>query len=164
VFTNDFSYAFSSSTDPTLVQKFGGSWSKDDEVTSARHLFRGYTPQGGPTYPAASAIDIDLSEATPSGSDTVVGLDWETHKFVAARINGAITVPVDGSDPIVYTISGNYMVFYLVRGDAAVNLDSSQPADADHWYVYRWLDRTQSIPSGTVTWSAIKAFYRAKKI
>jgi len=162
MFTNDFSYEFSSETDPTLVQKFGDNWSKDDEITSARHLFRGYSPADGPSLPPASSIDIDLSETTPSGTDTVVGLDPATHKFFAAQINGTITVGGDTA-PIVYTISNNYDVFYLIRGDAAVNLDPSQPADTDHWYVYRWLDRTQSVSSGTVTWGAVKALYRAKK-
>jgi len=52
-----------------------------------------------------------------------------------------------------------------VRGDAAHGLDKSQPADEDHWYLYRWVDETvASGAMGTqaevITWGGLKGLYR----
>lgn len=55
LFTGDFTYEFSTSTDPDLVAKYATGWFKSDEDTAAMHLFQGYTPQGQPHAPAASS-------------------------------------------------------------------------------------------------------------
>jgi hypothetical protein len=164
VFTGDFKYEFSASTDPTLVQMYSAGWFKSDETASASHMFSGYTPPGGATLPAASSIDIQLANGVPT-DDNTAGVDPATHKVLATRVDGSITVPQD-IEPITYVITNNYNVFYLVRGDVAVGLDPSQPADSQHWYVYHWVDL--SVPqfnglgpqSQSPTWGSLKGLYR----
>src|SRR5690349_12417796 len=40
-FTGDFTYEFSNSTDPVLVQHYATGWFKEDERRSSSHLFNG---------------------------------------------------------------------------------------------------------------------------
>jgi hypothetical protein len=162
MFTGDFTYEFSNATDPTLVQQYSTGWFKTDETQSAAHLFHGYTPPGGSTLNAASSIVIQLANGTPS--DDNASPDPTTHKLLATRVDGSITVPWD-VEPLTYLFSNNFNTFYLVRGDAAVGLDLSQPADANHWYVYRWVDLTGSAgglhaQTAPITWGKIKGLYR----
>jgi hypothetical protein len=164
MFTGDFTYEFSNSTDPVLVQQYATGWFKNDETLSSSHLFSGYTPPEGTTLPAASSIDIQLAVESPT-DDNGPGVDPVTHKLLATRVDGTVVVPQE-TGPITFTIQINFNVFYLVRGDAAVNLDASQPADAYHWYVYRWvditgyasqrLDRLATVPA---TWGKLKGLY-----
>jgi len=164
-FTGDFTYEFSSSTDPTLVQQYSTGWFKNDEKESSSHLFQGYTPPGGATLPAATSIDINLAVDIPT-DDNTPGVDLATHKVLATRVDGSITVPQSGAEPLTYGITNNYNAFYLVRGDVAANLDSTQPADAGHWYIYRWVDLSEVTPSGSrstskaQSWGSLRATYR----
>ena len=146
------------------MQQYSTGWFKTDEKESSAHLFNGYTPPGGATLSAATSINITLAVDIPS-DDNSGGVDPTTHKVLATRVDGSITVPQSGAEPITYVITNNYNVFYLVRGDAAVNLDSTQPADAYHWYIYRWVDLSEASPKAngpTVaarTWGSLKAAY-----
>lgn len=164
-FTGDFTFEFSTGTDPTLVQQHSSGWLKSDEAASASHLFNGYTPPGGATLPAATTIDINLAADIPT-DDSTSGVDPATHKVLATRLDGAITVPQSGSEPLTYVITNNYNIFYLVRGDVAVNLDSTQPADAMHWYIYHWVDLSEALPKSNgpftkaQTWASLRAMYR----
>jgi hypothetical protein len=166
LFTGDFSFEFSNSTDPSLVQQYSTGWSKNDEKESAAHLFSGYTPAGQPAKPAASAIDLRFATTEPS--DDNGSADPRTHKVLQTRVDGTVAIPEAGSEPLDLTLTNNLDVIWLVRGDAAVGLDSTQPADSTHWYVYRWVDLTQSSPSPTrgpmaaqsATWGRLKALYR----
>jgi hypothetical protein len=146
MFTGDFTYEFSNSTDPTLVNLYSTGWFKTDEKESSSHLFNGYTPPGGQTLPAATTIDINLAVMIPT-DDNSSGVDPASHKILATRVDGGITVPQAGQEPLTYVITNNYNVFYLVRGDAAVDLDTTQPADASHWYIYRWVDLSEATPA-----------------
>lgn len=171
LFAGDYTYEFSTSTDPTLVQQYSTGWFKQDETISALHLFRGYTPPGGATLPAATTIHITLGSTSPA-DDNSSGVDPQTHKVLATRIDGSVTVPQSGAEPLTYVIKNNQNVFYLIRGDVAVGLDSTQPADAGHWYIYRWVDQSlaylpapnsiHSEPQAaeTPTWGRLKAAYR----
>src|SRR5262249_14901625 len=87
MFTGDFTYEFSTSTDPTLVQQYSTGWFKNDEKESAAHVFNGYTPPGGATLPAATAIGINLAVDIPT-DDNSSGVDPVTHKVLATRIDG----------------------------------------------------------------------------
>jgi hypothetical protein len=172
MFTGDFTYEFSTSTDPTLVQQYSTGWFKIDEKESSSHLFTGYTPPGGTTLPAATTIQITLAVDLPV-DDNTAGTDPTTHKICSTRVDGGITVPQAGSEPLTYVISNNYNVFYLVRGDLAVNLDTTQPADDKHWYIYRWVDLSEAAgpvanggvraastgapPTTQVTWGRLKS-------
>jgi hypothetical protein len=166
--TGDFNFEFSNSTDPTLVQQYPTGWARVDESESSSHLFSGYTPQGGSTLPAATSIVITLADSTPV-DDNTSGIDPATHKVLATRVDGSVTVPQSGSEPLTYVIANNYDVFYFVRGDVAAGLDETQPADAQHWYLNKWVDLSQNyIPRPdsrrglvtTNTWGKLKALYR----
>jgi len=166
--TGDFNFEFSTSTDPTLVQQWPTGWARVDESESSSHLFSGYAPPGGSVLPAASSIVITLATGTPV-DDNTAGVDPATHKVLPTRVDGSITVPQSGYEPLTYVLTNNYDIFYFVRGDVAAGLDSSQPADAQHWYLYKWTDLTQAYIPGpnapellakTQSWGHLKATYR----
>jgi len=170
MFAGDYTYEFSTSTDPTLVQQYSTGWFKNDEKESSSHLFAGYTPPGGTKREAASLIDMTLAVTAPT-DDNTSGVDPATHKLLATRVDGSITVPESGAEPLTFIMTNNYNVLYLIRGDVASDLDSSQPADAQHWYVYRWVDlsvespavqgvRVSPTPAQSFTWGHVKAAYR----
>jgi len=163
MFTGNYQYEFSTSTDPTLVQQYSAGWFKSDETASSSHLFSGYTPPGGNTLEPASSIDINLQTGAPT-DDNSPGIDPVTHKILPTRVDGQIVVPNPGAESTTFFITNNYNVFYFVRGDSAIGLDGSQPADSLHWYVYRWVDltsgpggnRAQTVPA---TWGKLKGLY-----
>jgi hypothetical protein len=164
-FTGDFRFEFSNVTDPNLVQQYAGGWFKTDEKESSNHLFTGYTDPGGGQLPAATSIVIHLATDIPT-DDNASG-EPDTHKVLLTRVDGSVTVPQSGGEPLTYLITNNYHAFYLVRGDAADSLDFTQPADSLHWYVYRWVDLTGTAPKAsgpatkeTTTWAEVKATYR----
>jgi len=170
MFTGDYTFEFSNSTDPSLVTKYSAGWFKDDEKQASSHLFSGYTPPGGTKLEAATTIDMNLAVTTPT-DDNSSGVDPATHKILATRVDGTIMVPEAGAEPLNFVMTNNYNVLYLVRGDAAADLDSSQPADAQHWYVYRWVDLSQpsasssttvtaALAAQSATWGHVKATYR----
>jgi hypothetical protein len=148
IFTGDFTYEFSNTTDPTLVTQYSTGWFKTDEKESSNHLFTGYTPAGGQTLPAATSIDIKLASDIP-GPDQAAP-DPTKYQVLLTRVDGSITVPQSGAEPLTYLITNNLNEFHLVRGDAAVNLDTTQPADTTHWYIYRWVDLTGSAGQNAV--------------
>jgi hypothetical protein len=146
MFTGDFTYEFSNATDPKLVSDYSTGWFKNDEKESSAHLFAGYSPPGGVTLEPASTISIKLAVNIPT-DDNTSGVDPTTHKYLATRVDGQIVVPNPGTDATTYVIENNFNVFYVVRGDQAVNLDTTQPADSVHWYIYRWVDLTGTSPA-----------------
>ena len=171
LFTGDFTYEFSNSTDPDLVTKYSTGWFTPDETASSAHLFQGYTPQGQPFAQAASSINIDFANTLPI-DDSDGGIDPATHKYLFTRVDGLIVIPPSSGsqDPINYLIENNTNTFYLVRGDQASSLTASQPADSTHWYIYRWADVTAvsaspihtelPLPAQPATWGRLKALYR----
>jgi len=151
-----------------LVNKYSTGWFKTDEDTSGQHLFLGFTPQDQPPSPAASSVNIDFKTTVPV-DDNAVGVDPVTHKLLATRVDGQIVIPPTppATDPTNYLIENNYNAFYLVRGDEAIGLSVSQPADTTHWYIYRWVDLTVALSSlksphaaGPATWGKVKGLYR----
>lgn len=163
--TGDFTYDFSSASDPIYVQQYANGWFKADEVQSSSHLFHGFHAYGTEGNTAASKIDLRFANASPI-ADTTAGLDPSTHQVLATRVDGEITVHESGTrTELTFEIFNNQDVFYLVRGDSAKGLDASQPADSLHWYMYRWLDRTwmfadlqAKVPQST--WGTVKGIYR----
>ena len=168
IFTEDFTFEFSTATDPELVQQYQNGWFKLDEKTSARHLFEGFTDDSTGYHPPASSIDIILANTVPT--DDTEGRDPAKFKVLATRVDGVITVPPTGvqTEDTRYVIDNNFHRIYLVRGDAAASLAAGQPADSTHWYIWRWLDETSSVvaPAGLrpassrTTWARLKAGYR----
>src|SRR5262245_19229647 len=150
MFTEDFTYEFSNTTDPDLVTKYSTGWFKADEKESSSHLFQGYTPPGGETLQPASTIDINLATTVPA--DDNGSTDPVTHKVMFTRVDGSIVIPPGSgqTQSTTYLIDNNQNAFYLVRGDQA-SLAPELPADDKHWYIYRWVDLSQqtgAAPSG----------------
>jgi len=164
--TGNYQYEFSNATDPNLVTDYATGWFKVDETSASTHLFSGYTPSGGATLEPASTITINLAVGTPT-DDNSSGVDPTTHKLLATRVDGLIVVPNPGAEATTFVIENNFNVFYIVRGDSAVGLDASQPADAQHWYIYRWKDltgggnpRLLTQTTQATSWGGVKAKYR----
>lgn len=163
--TGDFTYEFSSATDRFWVDQYAGGWFKGDEVLASGHLFHGFHAYGTDGNTVASKIDLHFANTIPV-PDTTGGLDPSTHQVLSTRIDGEITVRESGGrTEFTFDIFNNQDVFYFVRGDSAKGLDASQPADSQHWYLYRWLDRTYMfadlramVPQST--WGTVKGMYR----
>lgn len=163
--TGDFTYEFSSAIDPELVQRYPTGWSRADERISARNLFFGGVNERGEYWPAATSIDINFASTYPV--DDPDSPDLERYKTLLTRVDGRIVIPTspETSD---YIIENNIHRIFLVRGDAAIGLDSTQIADQSHWYIWRWVDETQSSvsptmepqPTEAVAWSRVKGIYR----
>jgi len=166
--TADYRFTFSSQSDPVLVNQYGDNWGKDDEVESTSHLFDGFTNEGGDFVPGASEIGMSIPfpqvVADPDFPDSA-----EYYKLVVAP-SVAVVFAIPGTDG--FEISAPHD-FHLVRGDAAV-LNAGQPADANRWYVRRWVDKSAALlrrapgqmaparvlPAQVATMGSIKALYR----
>ena len=149
--TGDFRFFFSASADPSLASQFPNGWTRKAETQSASHLF------SGTSLPAAQTIVIQLANTSPV-DDNTEGVVPETHKLLVTRVDGTIQA---GST--TYSMTNNLDVFYFVRGDAAHGLNDSQPADDQHWYLYRWVDQTVlggGAQAEDVTWGRVKGLYR----
>src|SRR5262249_30320723 len=138
LFTGDYRYEFSNSTDPTLVTKYASGWFAADESASAQHLFKGGNNSDGIYQQAASSIKIVFSPTAP-GDDP--DRDPATYKVLSTQVDGQIDVP-NGAVTDTYVLNANRNRFYIVRGDSAVGLTTEQPADSSHWYIYKWVDET----------------------
>jgi hypothetical protein len=135
LFTADFRYFFG---DAELARRYPDGWTREDEIASARHLFEGFRDAGGVYRPPATRISLTLTPMSirpdPDRPDSA---DWYRLAIVpAVRLE-------------VATDDGNFFVendrhdFWLVRGDAAC-LSGGQAADAEHWYIRRWVEKPRS--------------------
>jgi hypothetical protein len=165
---SDFRYTFSQASDPVLVQTYGNDWGKDDEVASSWHLFDGFTNSVGEAFPAASKIQMDLFGVQPATDVEHPDSTAYYQKVVVTRVVMSIEIP-GSPEPTTYNIDARHE-FYLVRGDAA-QLDASQEARTDRWYIRRWDDLSAApattatfadgpTPTTPKTWGSLKAQYR----
>jgi hypothetical protein len=177
LFTSDFEFQFSNSTDPDLVNKFSAGWFKDDEIISSRNLFVGGVNSGGEFQPAAVSIDLNLGNTSP-GPITFRGQDTLLHQRLFTSLNLTIQLPPSQFDPegttfVVGGVDPAAHEFFFVRGDAA-ELESDQATDSLHWYINRWADvstinatfdfpNQASYKPGAIegdSWGRIKGLYR----
>ncbi len=167
--TRDFTFEFSTASDPTLVQEYASGWFVPEETLAAIHLFGGGLNHEGQAVTRASRIDLTAVPAPPE-DDAADGRDPLTHKVVLARVDGFIETDstVSGGEIVHFLLENNFHRFFLVRGDAATGLGEGQPADSLHWYVWRWLDETTPVfgapraapqPTRPASWGAVKALY-----
>jgi hypothetical protein len=160
LFTADFRFMFSGETDPLLVQKYGTNWGKDDETSSAEHLFDGFVDEMGQSQPAAIDIQMTLNPNNPVDDGAHSGPPDSTAFYktlIVPNLHLEIQTPTS-PEPTTYVIDGRYQ-FWLVRGDAAV-LSPGQEARTDRWYIYRWEDQTATPAPGTVRTQASGDFGR----
>ena len=160
LFTADYSFTFSSQSDPALVAQWGTNWGKDDESQSMGHLLHGYTDDNGVYQPPLTDVLLSLEGASVVADTTHA----DSSDYYKVAIVPRILLEIALSDGTVFIIDAPHN-FHLVRGDAAV-LSSDQVASADRWYIRRWDDRTPSIafafaplPAENKTWGSLKAQY-----
>jgi len=131
LYTADYEYLVnrSSNNDPS----FRG-FTREDELKSARNLFRGVGADGT-ALPPAQSIDVvmaGLSEnVDPEHPDSAT-----VYRLVVCR-EFALNMKLQNGNTVKTTPSLH--VFQLVRGDVAVLADG-QTADPKRWYIRRWVD------------------------
>ena len=176
LFTGDFTFEFSNATDPELANRWSTGWFAIDESLAAAHLFGGGLTQQGKTMPPAASVDLTFSRTEPL--DDTEGRDPAKYKVLPTTVDAVVVVVPQGSylEPTTWVVTNNAHRFYLVRGDAAVELGPGQPADSTRWYIWRWIDETvmdstapggapapdpaQPTPTRRTTWGSIKGLYR----
>lgn len=175
LFTSDFSFHFSTQSDPNLAQQYGFNWGKDDEIVSATHLFDGFTSTDPPFETFGPATHIELAFVNPEILDDLLLPDSSRfYKYVVVPTADLTITVVNGSVETIYEISSHHD-FYLARGDVA-HLDAGQPADSLHWYIRRWddmsvpsaspqgagqpLSTSRIMPTEPASWGKLKAQYR----
>jgi hypothetical protein len=167
LFTNDFSFRFSTQSDPALVSQFGSTWGVTRDSASTRHLFDGFTNEQGDFLPGASDITLSLA-----GPQFVADPDRpDSAAFYKLVIVPTIFLDLTISGGDGYAIAAPHD-FHLVRGDAAV-LRPGQVADSTRWYLHRWTDKSTTLaliaprratpahtmPARDATWGTLKALY-----
>ncbi len=170
LFASNFRFTFSNQSDPTLVNQYGNSWGKDDEVESTSHLFDGFTNELGTFVPGAAGITLSLPGAQII-ADPFRPTDPDSSAYYKYVIVPSISLLLDVPGTQGYEIAAPHD-FYLVRGDAAV-LDAGQQATADRWYIWRWDDKSAALAAiaprlqslavtdrpAAITWGNLKGSY-----
>jgi hypothetical protein len=156
-----FRYRFSAAADPDLVVLYGDSWTRDDELIAAAHVFDGYVDDTGVGRFGALAIDVQVGALfafeDPDHPDSL-----DAYRAVgAAGATLNLTFP-DGAGGTVETFLHGPFDVFVVRGDAAV-LGPGQDPSPDRWYVRRIDDRAgpaRAPGAAAATWGRLRANYR----
>ena len=170
----NFEYEISSLSDPGLANEFSGGWSAEDERICSQNMFFGGVNRAGQPMPSPSSIELAFQSTAPA-DDMTDGRDPAVFKSLLTAVRLRVTIGGDsylvgyGSQPERHRI-------FLVRGDFAEGLTEDQPADEEHWYVWRWRDESGPVdPAGAplskekadepvenrpVSWSSVKSLYR----
>jgi hypothetical protein len=174
--TSDYTFEFSPTVDGSLCIKYSDGWSKEDESLCMRHMFYGGSTNHGWQLRHAERILLELSNYSTAPEPGKDGNKFQT-VVVTASLRIELSRCSQTGERIVMELEGPPYVhrhrFYLVRGDAAV-LAEGQPADANHWYIWKWCDETtreQAAVSGTSaaaagdvmitgSWGSLKDFCR----
>jgi hypothetical protein len=131
LYTADYEYLVdrSSKDDPSFR-----TFTREDELRSARNLFRGVGADGT-AMPPAQSIDVTMTglseNADPEHPDSAA-----VYRLVVCR-EFALNMKMQNGN--VVKTSPTLHVFQLVRGDVAVLVDG-QTADPKRWYIRRWVD------------------------
>jgi hypothetical protein len=179
LFTGDFLFEFSNSSDPDLANEYSAGWWQEDEMTAAKNLFRGGVNNDGVYQAAARTVDLDLVQVVPQ-DDNSEGRDPLTYKVLFTPVTLTVQLPPDEEEPegATFVVGGadpSVHRFFLVRGDYASGLRDDQPADAKHWYIWLWRDESTVFKSvgaprsegqellvqvEPTTWGRLKGLYR----
>lgn len=154
LFTADFHYDFSLQADPNLVSQYGTTWGVLRDSASTRHLFEGFTNDGGQFVPGADSIALYLGFGVAPNH-----WDPDSLAYYAMADVPSSRLEIFRTGDVVHDVEAAYRI-WLVRGDAAW-LRPGQPADASHWYIQRWEDLSVPVFQGptSTTWGRLKAQY-----
>jgi hypothetical protein len=121
--------------DSELRAAHPNGFSREEEITSARHLFQGFTDESGVQRPAARAISTSF--------DTVCASDEPGRADSAAQyqvlVACGLRLQIELEDGTGLDVGPACHEFHFVRGDVAA-CGAEQPRDADHWYLWRWVE------------------------
>ena len=174
IFTADYRFEFAS-TDSAGNAYRTTPWTRDDELISAKNLFR----SGTAGEPQASQITLvfegRLTTAHDDRGDTVFTFPY--HQMILVN---NLTLTVTKTDGSAYRVNGGAK-FYFVRGDSAdIPIELGFPPDSTRWYIERWVDITTGtgvhalpvlpgvLPDRTdpyyepATWGRLKTLYRPR--
>lgn len=119
------------------VAKFAEGFSRENELRAIQGMMLGVKQANGHVMPPADTLWFDHSAvrvaADPEHADS-------TQHYRTLQVDSLSFHVRAAGDRRFDTPSGLH-VFHLVRGDAAV-LAEGQTADANRWYIRRWLDNT----------------------
>ena len=174
IFTDDFVFTCLT-TDSVGNPYHTESWTREDEIASATHLFVG----GNASEPAASNISLVFDGNLFAQPDLRAGKTSEWHKQIQISNLTLTIIKGDGSG---LRVTGGAL-FYLVSGDSAAIpqelTDLGLKPDAGRWFIERWEDQTnnggvpaavlagdagaipaKALPTRKPTWCSIKSLYR----
>ena len=120
LFTADYEFVFAPSDTSSSHDRFG----RGEELTFAQHLF-----VGGGVEPPATAILFVINPVLVAAPDSRPGKDPTVHREIATGFDLTVTTAER-----LHHFSGTAR-FFVVRGDSA-----GSGADANRWYVERWVD------------------------
>ena len=130
-------YRFHSMGDSLLNYSLG--MTRSDDSSSVRNMMLGEIRNGETLIAPADSIGLTM-DGFEEGADPEHPDSLQHYRTVAVgRYDFGVRV---GNDRMLNTSSLH--VFHLVRGDAAV-LVAGQSADAEHWYIRRWLENVGGV-------------------
>ncbi|TMQ55934.1 MAG: hypothetical protein E6K72_05800 [Candidatus Eisenbacteria bacterium] len=106
-----------------------------DELASARHLFEGFTDASGVRHPAARSIESSL-DTVCVGSEPEEPDSAAQYQVVVAC---GLRLHIEFDDDTELDVGPACHEFHFARGDVAAR-GPDQPGDADHWYLWRWVE------------------------
>lgn len=121
--------------DSALMVAHPDGFTRADEIASARNLFNGFTDASGVVRPAARSIETSLDTVVVCGEPDPP--DSAIH-YQVATVHG-LHLRIALEDGTGFDVGPACHEFHLVRGDVAARAPD-QPGDADHWYVWRWVE------------------------
>lgn len=125
--------------DPRFDEAYPDGFDRTQDVASTAGLFN-LTPVPG--KPAITSIDAMLGEvaegADPEHPDSL----GHYRLIVAPRMHMVVH-----AGEAEMRLERSLLAFYMVRGDAAALFDPA-PADAEHWYLRRWVETPDAAEAG----------------
>ncbi len=121
------------------LRSYSMGMTRGDDASSVRAMMLGEIRDGDTLRAPADSIGLTM-DGFEEGADPEHPDSTQHYRTVAVgRFDFGIRI---GKDLMLNTSSLH--VFHLVRGDAAV-LVAGQSADAEHWYIRRWLENVGGV-------------------
>jgi hypothetical protein len=130
-------YRFHSFDDSLLKYTFGAS--REEEENSVRNMMLGFFKDGQMVRPPVDSIGMTM-DGFDEGADPEHPDSTAHYRTIAI---GRFEFGLRNGDTRMWATTSLH-VFHLVRGDVAV-LVPGQVADADHWYIRRWLENVHGM-------------------
>ncbi|HYM81031.1 MAG TPA: hypothetical protein VEY91_06425 [Candidatus Limnocylindria bacterium] len=148
LFTSDYRFF---SDDHRVMARFPAGMALEDELAAARNLFLG--KRAGSPMPLAVTIAVDFNPIEiRDDPERPNAPDRYRLAVVPAHL---LVLDLGGGEDL--SSAGHRHEFHVVRGEAA-RLAAGQRADADHWYIRKWVERVPVV--GNRAWGVVRTLYR----